>query len=726
MKTPLNFIYKYYMKGVFICFFIRNIRINLYIGGQTMRNIGTKLSLIIAVVLITILSSKTIYDSTKNYKEAINFNERAIVEETKKLSKETELMFLGMYQSIQDINLLVEEELKQPIESRKREHIIKVIEQIVSNNDTVDAFGVFFEPNTFDGKDKELGKFIKYISNKNGQISVKDLEPAGNSWYTEAIKQAKTIIIPPYEFEDDVFTTMSMPIKANGNVIGVVLADINLDNVQNRMKQVENLSENNIKVVLSDTGILVANSIDDSLVMNNVVNTSPEFRQYLDEIAKNNSVVANMKSTITNKASKIAFAPINIKGVENKWAYLSVNSIDSFTANAKKDMLLNIFINIFMIIIIVALIYILIRNMISKPIVLVKIAMEKMSVYDFNLRKEEEQAAKYMERKDEIGIMTKSIKKMTDNLKDLVSSISSNTQNLAATAQELTATSQNTSSSAQEVSQAVSNIADGATSQAQDTQNAVQSIEISNSLIKEMVDILKELSNSTYIIDNKKEEGNTIITELVDITNQNKKVSKDIENIITQTNKSAEKISKASEMIQSISDQTNLLALNAAIEAARAGEAGKGFAVVAEEIRKLAEQSAGFTEEIRNVIEELKLKSESAVSMMDTVSSIMKEQIDKVNDTGEKFKEISSAVESSTNIVKKLDESSYKIEKENSKITNVIENLSAIAQENAATTQEASASVETQTEAIQDISQASENLAHIATELQEEVSKFQF
>lgn len=691
-----------------------------------MRNIGTKLSLIIAIVLITILSSKTIYDSTKNYKEAINFNERAIVEETQKLSKETEAIFASIYQSLQDMEIIVEQAMEAPVEDRKRKLIINSLEKIAAKNTEVDGIGVFFEPNAFDGKDSTLGRFASYAVTENGNVQIKNLDPKDSTWYLEPMKQNKAIIIPPYEFEKDVLTTMSVPITYNGKVLGAISADIGLDNIQDRMKSIENLSENNIKVVLSDTGILVANSIDDSLIMKDVISSSPEFRQYLDETAKNKSVVANMKSTITSKDSKIAFAPINIKGVENKWAYLSVNSIDSFTADAKKDMIINIVINIFMIAIIVALIYILIRNMISKPIVLVKMAMEKMSVYDFDLGKEEAQAATYMARKDEIGIMTNSIKKMTDNLKDLVSSISSNTQNLAATAQELTATSQNTSSSAQEVSQAVSNIADGATSQAQDTQNAVQSIEISNSLIKDMVDILKELSNSTHIIDNKKEEGNKIITELVDITDESKKVSKDIESIITQTNKSAEKISTASEMIQSISDQTNLLALNAAIEAARAGEAGKGFAVVAEEIRKLAEQSAGFTEEIRNVIDELKLKSESAVNMMDKVSSIMKEQIDKVNDTGEKFKEISSAVESSTNIVKKLDESSYKIEKENSKITNVIENLSAIAQENAATTQEASASVETQTEAIQDISQASENLAHIATELQEEVSKFKF
>ena len=52
----------------------------------------------------------------------------------------------------------------------------------------------------------------------------------------------------------------------------------------------------------------------------------------------------------------------------------------------------------------------------------------------------------------------------------------------------------------------------------------------------------------------------------------------------------------------------------------------------------------------------------------------------------------------------------------------MIENLSAIAQENAATTQQASA--ETQVQSINDISSASENLAVIAQELQEQVSKF--
>lgn len=177
-------------------------------------------------------------------------------------------------------------------------------------------------------------------------------------------------------------------------------------------------------------------------------------------------------------------------------------------------------------------------------------------------------------------------------------------------------------------------------------------------------------------------------------------------------------------MIQAISGQTNLLALNAAIEAARAGEAGRGFAVVAEEIRKLAEQSAGFTEEIRTIIADLKGKTEAATTRMQGVAGLTEMQTEKLRETEEKFKKISESVERTKEVVLLLDRDSDKIKNENSNIVRVIESLSAISEENAATTEEASASVDLQTESIRDISSASENLAHIATELDEEVSKF--
>jgi methyl-accepting chemotaxis protein len=60
----------------------------------------------------------------------------------------------------------------------------------------------------------------------------------------------------------------------------------------------------------------------------------------------------------------------------------------------------------------------------------------------------------------------------------------------------------------------------------------------------------------------------------------------------------AQKIGDVVKLISEIAAQTNLLALNATIEAARAGEAGRGFAVVASEVKALATQTSKATDEI--------------------------------------------------------------------------------------------------------------------------------
>lgn len=350
----------------------------------------------------------------------------------------------------------------------------------------------------------------------------------------------------------------------------------------------------------------------------------------------------------------------------------------------------------------------------------VKHGIEELSSYNLAYQ----DMMDYTDRKDEIGDLFRASKILKNNFIRMVTSIIGYSQNLAATSQQLTATAQNTSSTAQEVASAVSNIAEGATSQAEDTQMAAESVERSNDKLDRLIVLIGQLGKSTDTIYEKKNEGTQSISILRNVTNESSKSAKEVSKIITQTSQSAEKITGASEMIQSISDQTNLLALNAAIEAARAGEAGKGFAVVAEEIRKLAEQSAGFTDEIRKVIDNLKDNTEVAVREIEKVEKKVDNQIEKLNETTNKFDEISQTVEDSKKVVDKIIVFSKEIEEENKSVTEVVENLSAIAEENAATTEEASASVDTQVQSIEDISKASENLARIAEDLQEQVAKF--
>jgi methyl-accepting chemotaxis protein len=83
-------------------------------------------------------------------------------------------------------------------------------------------------------------------------------------------------------------------------------------------------------------------------------------------------------------------------------------------------------------------------------------------------------------------------------------------------------------------------------------------------------------------------------------------------------------IAKILLVIEDITNQTELLALNAAILAAQAGENGRGFAIVAKEIRGLADRTSESTQEIAEVVAEVRQESAESVARasrgMDAVS----------------------------------------------------------------------------------------------------------
>lgn len=80
---------------------------------------------------------------------------------------------------------------------------------------------------------------------------------------------------------------------------------------------------------------------------------------------------------------------------------------------------------------------------------------------------------------------------------------------------------------------------------------------------------------------------------------------------------SSQQISRVVSLINQIAIQTNLLAINAGIEAARAGEEGQGFAVVAEEVGELATRSAAATQEIEQIVEQIKRDTDEVVKAME-------------------------------------------------------------------------------------------------------------
>lgn len=219
----------------------------------------------------------------------------------------------------------------------------------------------------------------------------------------------------------------------------------------------------------------------------------------------------------------------------------------------------------------------------------------------------------------------------------------------------------NTSStlkSINEISTAIDTIDLSSTKATEDTtENAAIAEELLSSNT-EITENAMKFSAVTYesaerIIQDSSEIEKTLddFTKIEDIMS---KASEEIDRLKTHLSS----IFKMSDVISDIAAQTNLLSLNASIEAARAGEAGKGFSVVAEEIKKLAEQSANTTSEIKQ-----------NVSLIDL--SIGK-VIEEIKDGTHKSVEIR---EKSKNASKNLKEITYKINEMAGFINDITKNI---------------------------------------------------
>ena len=216
-------------------------------------------------------------------------------------------------------------------------------------------------------------------------------------------------------------------------------------------------------------------------------------------------------------------------------------------------------------------------------------------------------------------------------------------------------TLQLSSTSSNEIAIAIENIAGGATSQAIDTQHATESVEYISGIVEDNFMILTELVDSTDVMEATKDEGFQVLKELIDLI----------------------------ELTTFINGQVNE-AIEHTYEAVRAGEAGKGFAVVAQQIKKLAEQSKGFNEVIKQVIKELKDTSTNSVEVMTETKNMLTQQGEIVENTRSKFENIATAIEKNKQVVGKLQESSNEIKVKNEDLVGVVQNLSAIAEENSA------------------------------------------
>ncbi|WP_429163691.1 methyl-accepting chemotaxis protein [Desulfitispora alkaliphila] len=515
------------------------------------------------------------------------------------------------------------------------------------------------------------------------------------------------------------------PIDRNGSIQGILYAVMNHSEIDRISSQLT-YGETGFSYIVNGQGDLITSPVFGHI----------ENQANLIELANEDSSSVGLAELLQNKVLQgetgygqyridgndlvAAYTPINHPYLN--WYMVTVVHEDEVFLGVKSASRIGVLVSVISLLIVITVVYFA-SDKIAKPIVAVTQRLNKLAVLDFSEDQNVEES-KEVERKDEIGEMTKALISMRDNIVKFIKSTADSADQVASSSEELTVGAHETSNASMEVAKTINEIAKGATDQANDTENTANNIEELSRLLDNNAKFILKLNEAAGKIDSEKEGGFKILSELVGKTKASTIASEKVYETILSNNKSAKKIETASSMIQSIADQTNLLALNAAIEAARAGEAGRGFAVVAGEIRKLAEDSNRFTSDIKEVIEELKSKSENAVDTMNEVKEVVEEQRKSVKETEEKFDGIAEATDLVREVVDKLNESSELMAKNKDNIIELVQNLSAIAEENAAGTEEASAATEQQAANIKEVANAGENLATIAEDLQTLIDRF--
>lgn len=560
---------------------------------------------------------------------------------------------------------------------------------------------------------EENGGFVQYPESDRDE----GYDARERSWYKLANSNPEKVHF------SDVYTTSSgqlviyaaKVIKDDNNTLrGVLSDDIDLTSLS-KMIQSSKIGDTGYIVLADSLGNIIAHPKDDSLLGANISKLG--IKQF-----ENSEKLPKAPFTTELKDGKKYVASV----IPASNSHLGLNNIvfveeDEFSKSGEEITKIILMTTVIVFIVSILIAYY-VSNRISRPIRYASEHLRLLGNGDFTKGIPE----KYLRSDDEIGDIMRDTNNMQKNLTSLIHDISIASKQVSASSFELKETSEQSVAAAIEVARAIGEISKGTGEQAADTERGAVHINVLGSLISRDQVTIAGLNKSASEVDSIKVDIKNILKDLVVKTKSSYQASREVSDVIINTNESAAKIDNASQMIKSIAEQTNLLALNASIEAARAGEYGKGFAVVAEEIRKLAEQSNAFTEEISKIIRELTEKTEFAVKKIQEVGQTVQSQAESVQNTNERVGEIEFAIDNMKQVVLHINQSANEMENKKDEIIAIIENLSASSEENAAGTQEAAASVEEQTASMEEISNASRRLAKLAEEMQMSIEKFKY